>query len=59
MPLTDASIYRVYDSELSSDLTVNFGAVISNATTGSGGLVLVDSTADFIGDELEADMLYI
>lgn len=55
--LTDTSIYRVYDSELSSDLTVNFGAIISNATTGSGGLVLVDSTADFIGDELEADML--
>jgi len=53
---TDHGIDRVYESELSTGITL-FWNYISNSTTGSAGLVLVDSSADFIAQGLEAGKL--
>lgn len=47
---TDTSIYRVYDGELNTDLTLVW-STSGTATTGTTGLTLIDSTANFTADE--------
>jgi len=53
---TDTSIYRVYDTQLSSDMSAEF-FISGPATAGSTGLVLVDANVDFIALGMEVGKL--
>lgn len=53
---TDTSIYRVYDTALSSDITAQW-CCVSSATAGSSGFVLVDTNVDFIALGMEVGKL--